>query len=665
MLSQHPAGASGASGPVPQHNGGNDQGCEDQQGDHAGMYCDEHLDHAGHNYNDVSHTQRHAAGGATADAEMVEAPVEHSARPHPDEGCFTCPQSAAEHSDPLQSAATHAAHPHSAAKHPANPCSAADQSAQSQVSGLHDQYSEDFHDFQASSACQQAEHTRAGPPVHHHDVDEPHRAPPAYPHHAEHNLVPQMVPEQLQASQPQQQQQQCRLNERPPHTEASAANLQPPQQQQMPAGRVQHDQVAEQVQSSVRSPASGSHLLASQQRDVQANSNAVQAESSEPGPFPSTTAAVQCPQQSYAVSLLDPALLAQLSRHAHPQGPDTAADAHCHSTNDVLRRESATPATSGGAVGGQQPTCATAVAQRTLSQDCHQSPQQQMQSEAAPLSAHDGSKQGQARTSPHASIHASPDTSTHAGPGNTHRTDASQLRSVQQLAEEHFEQDQMSQPSSSESDEDFQPSEYEQDEMSQPSSSSGDEETDEDEDDDAFEVDELSQPESSSEDDEQSPVRSESGVRVRSSGQARSPNTIAKSRREDVVRNHIKASKAQSPTTAASGRSGVKCSRQESLSADHKARLGFPKPAQPIKAVPVPQGYMRGSSLPVNSQSLPIDQLQRGLKSTVRDAAAQQGGRKRMRTTASAFDAQKAGARGAQRPDEEGCLQAPADQQVR
>ena len=652
MLSQQTAGASGASGPAPQHNGGSDQGYEDSQGKHAGMYCDEHLDHAGHDYRDVPQPQQHAAGGAAADAEMVEAPAEHSARPH----------SAAEHPAHPHSATEHPAHPHSAAGNQAHPYSAADQPTQSQICDLRDQSGEGFQDFQASTACQQAQDARAEPPMHRAHVHNPQGAPPAYPHQAEPRHVPQLVQERLQPSQPQPQ---CWSYVCLSHAETSAANPQAPQQQQMPTVHgVQHDQVAEQVHTPVRSPASGSHLSPSQQRSVRPNSDAVQAEGLEPGPSPSTTAAVQSPQRLYAVSLLDPALLAQLSRHAHSQGPDTAADSHHPCTGHEPRSQPATTLASARAVVGEQLTHAIAAAQSTLSQDCHQSPQQQIQSGLPPLSAHDRSKQDQVRTSPNASIHASPNTSTHASPGNTHRTDARRLSSVQQLAQEQFEQDQLSQPSSSESDEDFQPSEYEQDEMSQPSSSSGDEEVDEDEDDDAFEVDELSQPESSSEDDEQSRVRAESGVRVRSSGQARSPNTIVKSRREDVVCKHVrKSSQPQSPTTAASGRSGVKRSRQESLSADHKARLGFPKPVQPAKAVPVPKGYTKGSSLPFNSQSLPIDQLQQGLKRTVQDAAAQQGGRKRMRPAAFASDAHEALGREAQRL-EEGCLQGSAAQQV-
>ena len=281
-----------------------------------------------------------------------------------------------------------------------------------------------------------------------------------------------------------------------------------------------------------------------------------------------------------------------------------------------------------------------------------------MQSEVvSPLSAHDEFQQDRVRTSLN--------TSTHASPGNTHKTDARRLDSAQQLAEEGFEQDQMSQPSSSESDEDFQPSEYEQDEMSQPSSSSGEEELDEDENDDAVEVDELSQPESSSEDSEQRHLRAESGLRVRSTAQAQPPNVSMKSRREDVGREYVrKPSKPQIPATAASGRSGVKRTRKGSLSADHKARLGFPKPAQPAKAGLVSKGYLTGSSLPFDGQNLPIDQSQRGLKRTAQDATAQQGGQKRMRTIACASSAHKASASEAQRPDEVGGYQAPAAQLV-
>ena len=637
-ISQHTAGAPGASGLAPQHSGGTAQ-----EGEHADMYCHERLDHAGHDYYNMSHAQRQADLGTAMEAEMVEAPAEHS-----DHGCFTCPHSAAQHSAYPHSAAEHPAHPHSAVEHPANPHSAAehpahsqsaaehsahphsaaDQSAQSQASDLHKQSCKDFQTLQASPACQQAEDTRAEPSMHHDGFHEPLGAPPADPHHAEHHHVPQLGPEQQQPPQLQpQQQQQCRSYERVHHADPSAANLLLPQQQQVPAGRVQHDQAEDHMHAPLRSPASGSHPLASQQSDKPINSDAGQAGQQQPGPPPSTAAAsasvapatarasvapaLQSPQRAQASPLLDPALLAQLSRHAHPQGPDTAS--HHPSTDNEPRSHAATPVASAKPAVSQRPAGPTAAAQSTLSNGCPesphcpQSPRQQMQSEVSPLSAHDGSKQDRVRTSPN--------TSTHASPQGTHKTDTRRLNPVQQLAEEDFEQDQMSQPSSSESDEDFQPSEYEQDEMSQPSSSSGDEEMDEDEDedDDAFEVDELSQPESSSEDGEQSPLRAESDVRVCSTAQAQPPIMIIKSRQEDVVHKYVrKSSKAQLPTTAASGRDGVKRSRTGSLAADHKARLGFPKPAQPAKAVPVPNAYLTGSSLPFNGQNLLIDQSQQG-----------------------------------------------------
>ena len=678
MNNQHTAAAPGASGPVPQHDGGNTRSCE---GEHDHMFCDERLDDAGHGYQGVSHAQQHDAKGSCIDEEMAEAPAEHSAHPHSAAEHSAHPHSAAEHSAHPRSAAEHTAHPHSGAEHSAHPRSAAEHSAhphsvaeqpaQSQVSNrdLHNQSCED------SSACQQTQDIRAQALMHHDDVQEPQGAPAAYPHNVEYHQVPQLLLEQQQASQPQLQQQQQRGSfERLPHSETCVASLSLPQQQQVPAGAVQHDQVVKQMHAPVGSPASGSHPPPSQQSGNPPNSNNAQAGNQEAGPSISTAAAAkasaapaaaralvahpaQSPQRLHALPLLDPALLAQLSRHAHPL--DTAAAAHHASTEDEPRSQAdpAAPVVPVRADINEQPAGVIAAAQSTLSHECPQSshclqsPQQQMQSEMPRLSAHDEAQQAQAGTHPN--------TSTHACPGNTDKTYACWH------AEEGFEQDQLSQPSSSsESDEDFQPSEYEQDELSQPSSSS-DDDMDEDEDDDAFEVDELSQPESSSEDDEQSPLRAESSLRVRSTAQTQPSIMIIKSKREDEVRKYTrKSSRPQLLTTAASGRSGVKRSRQGHLSADHKARLGFPKPAQPAKAVPVPKGCLIGSRLPSNGQTLPVDQSQRGLKRTVPDAAAQQGGQKRMRTTASPSDAHKASAGDAQTPNEEGDLQALAAQQV-
>ena len=648
MISQHTAAAPGASGPVPQHDGGNTRSCE---GEHDHMFCDERLDDAGHGYQGVSHAQQHDANGSCIDEEMAEALAEHSAHPH--------------------SAVEHLAHPRSAAEHLAHPRSAAEQPAQSQVSNrdVHNQSCED------SSACQQAQGIRAQALMHHDDDQEPQGAPAAYPHHAERHQVPQLLLEQQQASQPQLQQQQQRGSyERLPHFETCVASLRSPQQ--VFAGTVQHAQVVQQMHAPIGSPASGRDPPSSQQSGDPFNSNAAQAGNQEAGSSISTAAAArasaapaaaralvahpaQSPQRLHALPLLDPALLAQLSRHAHLPGPDTAAAAHPASTEDEPRSHvhPAAPVAPARAEINEQHAGVTAAAQSTLSHECPQSshclqsPQQQMQSEMPRLSAHDEAQQAQA------GIH--PNTSTHACPGNTDKTYACWH------AEEGFEQDQLSQPSSSsESDEDFQPSEYEQDELSQPSSSS-DDDMDEDEDDDAFEVDELSQPESSSEDDEQSPLRAESSLRVRSTAQAQPPIMIIKSKREDVVRKYTrKLSRPQLLTTAASGRSGVKRSRQGHLSADHKARLGFPKPAQPAKAVPVPKGCLIGSRLLSNGQTLPVDHSQRGLKRTVPDAAAQQGGQKRMRTTASPSDAHEASAGDAQTSNEEGDLQALAAQQV-
>jgi len=107
-----------------------------------------------------------------------------------------------------------------------------------------------------------------------------------------------------------------------------------------------------------------------------------------------------------------------------------------------------------------------------------------------------------------------------------------------QPANEDFEQDEMSQPDSSE-DEDFSPSEFEQDEMSQPESSSSEE--------DAFEMDEMSQPESSSED--------------------------------EPTRERAPTSRPSSAAQRAESKS--KSSQLRPVSEQQLARLGFPKAAQP------------------------------------------------------------------------------------
>lgn len=648
VISQHTAAAAaGASGLVPNlQDGTTDEGYENVQGEHTHMHCDEQLDHGGHDDHQImqeqqhqqhqQQQQQHAVGSASAQAEMVDAPTQHSARSYsPDAERFTHPQAAAEHP------------------------------AQSQVSDPLSQSCEDVQRQQAQPACQQAEDPEAEPSRHHDAVPEPQGASAALPNHADHHHAPQVASEQHH--QPQQRQQ-CGSFGCTPHTGASAADMQSQQQQQMPVAQVQHDQAADQMHAPARSPSPSSHPSASQQGGVPPNSDSAQAQAQaqtqagvqEAGPTPSPTAAAaavlaaQSPQRLHPVPLLDPALLAQLSRHARPQSPDAAAPTHHHPPNDTERTRSVTPVASASAVVGQQPACVTAAAaaaQSTLSSDSPSKPQQQVQPEASPLSAPDGSEQGQVRISPNAVLPASPMSSL--------QPDAPRPGSAQQLDEEHFEQDQLSQDSSSESDEDFQPSEYEQDELSQPSSSSDDEEEDEGED--AFEVDELSQPESSS--DEQSPLRAESGGRVHSASQAQPPHML-ESEHQDLPGSRDESLKPQTAATAASGRSGAKLSRQGSLSADHKARLGFPKPAQPAKAVPVQKGYLTGNSLPFNPQTLPIVQLRQGLKRPVQDVAAQQGGLKRMRTMKSVNDVHKVSAREAGRLDEEYDLPAPAAQQV-
>ena len=131
-----------------------------------------------------------------------------------------------------------------------------------------------------------------------------------------------------------------------------------------------------------------------------------------------------------------------------------------------------------------------------------------------------------------------------------------------QRSDEEYEQDEMSQPESSD-DEDFKPSEFEQDEMSQPDSSSSEE--------DAFEQDEMSQPESSSEDEP-------------------TPNRIA-------------LSAARLAAATASRRSKTKPCEVTPVSKQQLARLGFPKAAQPaVGSLSIP-----GISSPASSNQTVTD----------------------------------------------------------
>ena len=208
-----------------------------------------------------------------------------------------------------------------------------------------------------------------------------------------------------------------------------------------------------------------------------------------------------------------------------------------------------------------------------------------------------------------------------------------QLESDQQPAEEQFEQDELSQPSSSESDEDFEPSEYEQDELSQPSSSS-EEDDDEEEGTEAFEMDQMSQPESSSEDEVPS-VTHKSASRTQSLSQARSghmvqsaslsasqslPDSRLPLNTKTQARVRVESFQRPSAASAASGRTGLKCTRNFTVRDDHPSRPGFPKPAAPLSDIPVAKGFLKGSHLPFKSQNLPSRQLQQKLKRSKRES---------------------------------------------
>lgn len=130
-----------------------------------------------------------------------------------------------------------------------------------------------------------------------------------------------------------------------------------------------------------------------------------------------------------------------------------------------------------------------------------------------------------------------------------------------QRSDEDYEQDEMSQPESSE-DEDFKPSEFEQDEMSQPDSSSSE---------DAFEQDEMSQPDSSSED--------------------------------EPIPKSMTLSAARLAAATASHRVTTRPCEVTPVSKQQLARLGFPKAAQPaVGSLSIP-----GRSSPASSNQTVTD----------------------------------------------------------
>ena len=148
-------------------------------------------------------------------------------------------------------------------------------------------------------------------------------------------------------------------------------------------------------------------------------------------------------------------------------------------------------------------------------------------------------------------------------------------------ADETYEQDVLSQPSSSDSDEDFAPSEFEQDEMSQPESSSEE---------DAFEVDEMSQPESSSEDEPEL---------------HREPVSTGDRLAAAVASRRAASATSGRPAAATSGRSAGRSLRL-SFAFAQLARLGFPRAAQavlneaggPSKSPSPAKAAVRGHGLP-------------------------------------------------------------------
>lgn len=645
------AGMPAASDPVlEQHDCKNDQGSGSTLVGDTQLLCDDRREHVGDvpYYSRHAQHHQHAAGSAPTREAVTDTPVGGNlARPHspterlmhpdslaeeltqPDSPaeCLTQPDSSP-HVDP---APPHA--PAAAAHHPALPYD------------LHNQSERDWHERPASPGCQQQGYPGAEPSQHPADIPEPAEgALPACSQHAEHHVTKAGL----------EHQQRRQSYEHLPNAESYADTLQKQQhQREMCIAGSQHDQMLEQAPD--QSQASGSPYSA-------------------PHPAPSPTA-LPAPHQAQPLPLVGPTSLLPLSQ-PHSSPPEAQPRPHSqppHRFNRVLPSAHARADTSGHArdeptadsssthaicapsvaiVSNHQHACATpaaTAAQLAVGDDCLQAaqlPQRQRQPEVSlPLHsefAHPAPHQQHQQS-------GSPAVSLHWAEGKRDKADA---LSGHQQAGEHFEQDELSQASSSESDEDFQPSEYEQDELSQPSSSSDD--ADEGGDDDTFEVDELSQPESSSED-EQSPLRPELAPRVQSPRQAHTPH-LSKLLPQGL---RDPSFNPQSTAAAALGRSGVRRSRQGSLSDDHKARLGFPKPAQSPKAGPGPQGHLKDSRLPLDSQNMPLDQLGQGQKRPAQGVTAQHAGQKRMRTAAP-----KAGAIPAHRPSGEHGLQAQAAQKV-
>lgn len=647
---QHPATGvvPAASDPMSeQHDGENNQGNADMHANQARLHCDGQREHVGSVHHHSTHAQPHVTGSSPTEEGAPKGPVEDLSHRH----------SAAER---LTLSATH---PDSAVGDPSR-LHAPDARQPAQAVELHHQACEDFQERLASPSCQQQGYTGAEPIEHPGDMAESGEgAPPAYSQHGE--LKCHLTQPELQ----QQQQQVCHSHQYLPHAESDVATLQQQQHwHQTHMGGSQHDQILEQAAN--KSAAGGSLHQASCHTALLSSSDAVQ-------PAPSTAALPALPL-ARPQPLVDPPMPLHLSRlpppqphpSAHPQPPnrpdhalaqaqgrfDTAGGARHESTAEVPTSHAAAGAASVGIASNEQRASATAAAaQPAISSGCLQAAQQ-LQQQRQPNAASQHSQLAHA-VPDRVQAGSSATESLLTSSGQPDKVETCQPASLPQPAEEQFEQDELSQTSSSESDEDFQPSEYEQDELSQASSSSGEE--DEGADDNTFEVDELSQTESSSAD-ELSVCRRESAFRVQSPCQAPTSQGMKSPPKGALPASQEQSANPHSNAAAASGRSGVKRSREGSLCDDHKARLGFPKPAAySLKdRPPGPQGLLKPSRLPFSSQDEPLNELRLGRKRPA-DGVAAQGPQKHVRTASP-----KVGAVKARRPEEVDVVQAQAAHQV-
>ncbi len=373
------------------------------------------------------------------------------------------------------------------------------------------------------------------------------------------------------------------------------------QQQQLPSSSVQvADQQLGSVNLSHTAQAHHNKALEAEQVRVPANVQPGSQQASGRAHLAAdVTLRIAAPVRPPGQSLLSPTSLRQ--HLAHRQGMQTSAAEHAGLVTApgheaISTSEAATRALPSQSVPGTLAHSSSPVRQasKTVSWHLdqqhhhhHQQPQQQQQQQQRGVSSQSGTVSGD---------------TAQGGASNNGAHEAPYPGPAQHEGEEQYEQDVMSQPSSSDSDEDFAPdSEFEQDdEMSQPDSSSSE---------DAYEQDEMSQPESSSEEELRFDRVTESGIRLAAA---------AASRRA----------------------SGSKPFSLRPVSKKQLARLGFPKAAQPT----LDDTFRPSSSSPTTAKQMRTWRGQRKRISTHDSpdqdgAEARQAQAKRRRTSKAVADA--------------------------